>query len=118
MDYSGRNKGIAKASFELIHQATSAMEAVNGKFVHDRPIRITFSRVNPTRPVGKTSNMLFIGGLPHDVTESEVRHGVAGFDGLQQIQISKHLSYLTTFYHHREIQACGLNFFALNRFRL
>jgi RNA recognition motif-containing protein len=89
MDYSGRNKGIAKASFEFIHQAKSAMEAVNGQSVHGRPIRVVFSRIKPTRPVGKASNMLFIGGLPHDVAESEVRRGIAGFDGLQQIRISK-----------------------------
>lgn len=96
MDFSGRNKGIAKASFESIHQAKSAMEATNGKPVYGRPIRVVFSRIRPTRPVGKASNMLFIGGLPHDVTEGEVRHGVIGFDGLQQIQISKNRSFLSS----------------------
>jgi RNA recognition motif-containing protein len=89
MDNSGRNKGVAKASFESIHQAGSAMETINGREIHDRPIRVMFSRIKPTRPVGRPSNMLFIGGLPHDVTENEVRHGVAGFDGLQEIKISK-----------------------------
>lgn len=87
-DFNGRNRGFARATFDSVHNATDAMTVLNGKEVMERPMTATYSKLRPTRPAGLPTTTLFIGGLPHDVSENVIRGAVAGFEGLKDVKTS------------------------------
>lgn len=87
-DFNGRNRGFARATFNSIPSATDAIALINGKEVLERPMTATYSKLRPTRPVSLPTATLFIGGLPHDVSENTLRAAIAGFEGLKEVKPS------------------------------
>ncbi|KAF8321308.1 RNA-binding domain-containing protein [Clavulina sp. PMI_390] len=86
-DSYGRNKGSARATFDSVHHASEALNILDGRTVMDRPMRVNYSNRRSTRPSGPATPLLFIGGLPRNVTEQMVHDALAGFDGLKGIEI-------------------------------
>lgn len=75
-------------TFDTVATATAALYALEGRTIQNRPITARYSKNRSTRPTSTPSRAVFIGGLPHDVTEETVRNSIFGFEGLKEFTLS------------------------------
>ncbi|KAF9506546.1 hypothetical protein BS47DRAFT_1399392 [Hydnum rufescens UP504] len=89
MDAYGRSKGFARVKFDSVEAATAAREnlTANPVQVMGRELRLDFSKIAPSRPPSPPSPMLFVGNLPSDCTESDLRAVFTGIDGMEHISL-------------------------------
>lgn len=106
---TGRSKGMGFVKFGSIENATSAMEAMNGKEVDGRNIRVNYAGQRPPvqdrndrsqqadrrgkqfgdKPQGPPTASLFIGSLSFDANEDSIYEAFGEFGDVQRVAIPK-----------------------------
>lgn len=94
MDSYGRSKGFARVKFDSVESATAARDTLSADpiTVLGRELRLEFSKIAPSRPPSPPSAMLFVGNLPTDCTEADLRAVFHGIDGLESISLRQFAS--------------------------